>query len=689
MTRTAARRRRWRLTASIAVTAVMGLVAGTAGESSASSPALAATSASATPSLSFANPDSQSLFGTAYSEALTNLMVTNTVNGSSFDQTGLLTGTPPKIIKAGGGYGQPWTRDSSVNTWNAGSLLAPDVAANTLWAVVTRQPNGQLIVQQDNQWWDQVIWVTAAWNHYLTTGDKTFLADAYQASINTLTTREATNFNDRYRLFQGPAFMNDGIAGYPTPPADTGETHGSFVLDYPHAQDEMTLSTNALYYAAYVNAAQMARALHQPAVVSAQLQAKANRLKASINRSFWIPGKGLYGYLLHNNDGLQGQLDQSEEGSGLSFAVLFGIANPSQTRSIMAHAHPQTWGITDVYPNFARYSDATPGRHNEIVWPMIQGYWASAAAKSGAQDVFATEVARLAKLADNNSGFFEIYDAHTGMINGGYQNGHQWASEPDQTWSATAYLRMIYGGVFGIDTGEFGMSFHPTLPAGWGTVTLNGLRYRDATLTATLHGAGNVITSFLVDGARQPTHSLPTTLTGNHTVDITLSGAPTSDRDGDGVPDAQDNCPDTAGAAALAGCPDPQRLEAEDAINTGGTKANNNHTGFTGRGFVDGIWQVGAASTFTVHRLASQTGSATLLIRYSNGDTSVKTMSLYVDGTKVEQLSLPPTGSWADWSTLTVPGVPLTGTRSTVTIGYGATDTGRANLDWIGVQPTV
>ena len=49
-------------------------------------------------------------------------------------------------------------------------------------------------------------------------------------------------------------------------------------------------------------------------------------------------------------------------------------------------------------------------------------------------------------------------------------------------------------------TGD-GISFAPTLPWGWGDVTLAGLKYRRATLNVTLHGTGHTVSSFKLDGA--------------------------------------------------------------------------------------------------------------------------------------------------------------------------------------------
>lgn len=99
-----------------------------------------------------------------------------------------------------------------------------------------------------------------------------------------------------------------------------------------------------------------------------------------------------------------------------------------------------------------------------------------------------------------------------------------WGSEPDQTWSATAFLDMVHSGLFGLKYTGAGLTFAPNLPAGWGDVTLRNLRYRDADLTITLRGAGTTIRSVTIDG--QPSRAeIPATLKGAHTVEITLTGA--------------------------------------------------------------------------------------------------------------------------------------------------------------------
>jgi hypothetical protein len=179
-------------------------------------------------------------------------------------------------------------------------------------------------------------------------------------------------------------------------------------------------------------------------------------------------------------------------------------------------------------------------------------------------------------------------------------------------------------------------------------------------------------------------HSLPAWLTGAHTVSITLAGARNADRDGDGVRDNRDRCADTAGSAALRGCPAPTHLEAEDAINTGGVKTNDNHTGYAGRAFVDGLWAQGAASAYTLHRTTAAPGRQTITLRYANANSDARTMTLSVNGRKVRQVTFPKVSdSWDSWGTVAVPAVPVTGTDPVVTVSYEPGDSGSINLDWL------
>lgn len=480
------------------------------------------------PTLRFSDPQQQATLGQAYAAAVHNLLTVNTVPyarattatpDADYNQTGLLRADPGTFLRAGAGYQQPWTRDASVNSWNAASLLEPAVARNTLLSVLRRQADGTLTIQQDNQWWDQVIWITAAWNHFLVTGDREFLGYALEAAQSTLARNRATHFNAQFGLYEGPAFLNDGIAGYPAPPADATESRGSFVLDYPGADKLMVLSTNCLYVNALRTAAQMAEALGAPPMETTALREEADTLVARLHERLWLPAAGRFGYFLTP----AGTPDRSQESAGLAFALLFGVATPAEAASIRQSVHREPEGVVDVYPSFPRYSDAQPGRHNVVVWPPISAFWAEALLRGGDLRGFGRDTAILARLVTGGDGhFWEIYNARTGVPDGGWQVGHHWSSEQDQTWSASGYLRLLFGGVFGMQFGPAGLLFTPNLPPGWGEVTVSNVRYREAVLAVSLRGSGSHVQQVLLDGKVQPTAEIPATLLGPHVLSVEL-----------------------------------------------------------------------------------------------------------------------------------------------------------------------
>lgn len=471
------------------------------------------------PTIEFGGQDA--LLGGAYRAALDNLLDVNTVayDADEYNQTGLLKDPPGTFIRAGGGYEQPWTRDAAVNSWNAASLLSPDVARNTLWSVCKRQDDDTLIVQQDNQWWDQVIWITAAWQHYLVTGDAEFVADAYQAAANTLAVNRDQHFNAEYGLFEGPSFLQDGIAGYPSPPCDP-DNDSSFVLDHPGTDKLMCLSTNCLYHAGYLASAEMAAVAGDDGAAEGY-RADAAALNEAINSRMWQEEEGTYGYLIHGAGDRAGQLESHQEGNGLAFAVICGVAPEDRVASLLDATHREPHGVVNVWPHFDRFDDDHPGRHNVIMWPMTVGMWGHAAALGGRADLLGQAVTDIAQLQQQDGHFWEIYHARTGEVDGGWQNGHQWPSQPDQTWSATGYLRLIHNGVFGIRYEADSLRFAPNLPEGWGPVTLRGVTYRDTTLDITLTGSGSRVVTSTVDG--EPREDVPADWSGSHQVEIELA----------------------------------------------------------------------------------------------------------------------------------------------------------------------
>jgi Raf kinase inhibitor-like YbhB/YbcL family protein len=133
------------------------------------------------------------------------------------------------------------------------------------------------------------------------------------------------------------------------------------------------------------------------------------------------------------------------------------------------------------------------------------------------------------------------------------------------------------------------------------------------------------------------------------------------------------------GAAAAA-----TRYEAENATLSQGTVANN-HTGFSGTGFVDYTNVTGSYVEFTVN--ASAAGSATLAFRYANGTTVDRPMDIAINGSTVATaVSFAPTANWDTWATKTVTAPVAIGSnkiRATATTANGG-----PNLDFLDFEVT-
>lgn len=112
------------------------------------------------------------------------------------------------------------------------------------------------------------------------------------------------------------------------------------------------------------------------------------------------------------------------------------------------------------------------------------------------------------------------------------------------------------------------------------------------------------------------------------------------------------------------------------------TVARADHTGYvSAAGFISGYGSAGADASWQV--LGASAGAGQITVRYSNGNSASRTMSLVVNGTTT-QLTLPATPSWNDWSTITAPATLTAGTNS-VAVNCGSADSCNVNVDDIAV----
>lgn len=435
-----------------------------------------------------------------------------------------------EVIIAGMDYVTPWTRDAAINTWNGAGLLYPEVTKNTLLSVIEERDGMKRV---GGEYWDAIIWTLGAWWQYLFTGDTQFLKLAHEAAGNSLRFFEETEFTQQLNLFRGAACYGDGVSAYPEIYVTKKKNPG--IKSWATANPEQAarrgegfpahvVSTNCLYYLAYEIMGSMEKELGLPE--NPDWAKKAENLKNAINKVLWNETAGRYDYFVDPFGGCDYQ-----EGLGQSFAILFGVADREQAESIFRNIHIEPVGIPCVWPTFPRYrtQDGSGfGRHSGTVWPHVQGFWAQAAAMYGKKKLFGSELARLAGLASRDSFFAEVYHPVTGAIYGGLQEAEEagiieWKSSVRQTWSATAFIRMIFFGLIGMEFGTDGICFYPVIPEEYHEVCLTGLKYRNMVMDIEIRGNGSVIREFKVNGAGRAVHKLSGEETGSVKVEIVIS----------------------------------------------------------------------------------------------------------------------------------------------------------------------
>src|SRR3954452_8611960 len=139
--------------------------------------------------------------------------------------------------------------------------------------------------------------------------------------------------------------------------------------------------------------------------------------------------------------------------------------------------------------------------------------------------------------------------------------------------------------------------------------------------------------------------------------------------------------PPAPGACALgAAC------QAEEGQLIGGETVNYDHTGFTGRGFTADYGQISAADSWALSGVPSA-GTYPLQVRYANGSSLTRSLSVRVPAASGAKLTLQPTGNWDSWSVASID-IPLSAGANTVGTLCAAGDGCNVNLDSVAItQP--
>ena len=127
-------------------------------------------------------------------------------------------------------------------------------------------------------------------------------------------------------------------------------------------------------------------------------------------------------------------------------------------------------------------------------------------------------------------------------------------------------------------------------------------------------------------------------------------------------------------------------VEAESGALSGGALVQTDHAGYTGSGFVGGFTDANKGNArvgLTVN--VANAGTYSLGLRFANGTGGPRTLSLYVNGTRLKQTVLNATANWDSWGTQTE-SVTLNAGNNTLAYKYDTTDSGNVNVDSLNVS---
>lgn len=306
-------------------------------------------------------------------------------------------------------------------------------------------------------------WAEAAWQVYLSSGDKDWLREAY----NTLMARWRDD--KKYQsgvLVEGPdSVLTDSYPAW---------LKGSTLLS------SVSLRRNAYRYATLRRMADMASVLSLYAEM--EWRSEAAEVREALNNRFFSPRLGTYGRYLYGD--YYPLISRSADVRANLVCALSGIAIPEMARSIVANIPMLPLGYTLFYPL------DTPA---PVYDPSATAMMAATAAEAGNQEVFTRSLWALAALQARDKEYGGLLRA------------------------------TVERSLFGLSLTPEGLQINPFIPDTFkGDKRLKDIQVRKAVIDLTVSGTGDRVAAMTLDG-EPVTSPLPYSLEGNHIVEITMA----------------------------------------------------------------------------------------------------------------------------------------------------------------------
>lgn len=407
---------------------------------------------------------------------------------------------PDTTLRTGKEWAGVWTRDVSYSIILAMAALQPEAARHSLEVKIN--PDGEIIQDTGSGGaWpissDRIIWIPAAYEVYLVTGDKAWLERLYDVGSRSLERDMRTIYSERGLPRGETSFIDWREQSYPRwmQPADISRSEA--------------MGTAAVnYWAMQVLSRAAAELGHKE---QSKLWAdRAQTLAKAIDATFWNTSKGTYDMYTYGRNHLIN--NPRTETLGQSLAILTGLAGEEKARSITANSPVTQWGAPVFFPQIGDM----PSYHNNALWPFVASYWTLANARAGNEQGVLQGMGSVMRPA----ALFATNKENLNVTNGDIATE---LNSSNMLWSLSGNLALTLKMLLGAEYTAKGLTFKPFVPRVLAdTRTLSGLRYRAATVNVTVEGWGDRVAWSEVNG-RKAAPFVPANAKGTYDIYIRLA----------------------------------------------------------------------------------------------------------------------------------------------------------------------
>jgi len=405
-------------------------------------------------------------------EALTNLAL----------EEALTNIRPDSSFAAGKAWPGVWMRDISYAAQLSLAYFFPENVKHSLRAKLN--PTGRIIQDTGTggSWpisSDRHIWTLAAWEVYLATGDRDWLAEIREPVLKALQEDLLWNRDPVSGMLLGETSFEDWRK----------QTYPNW-MSAADIHSSQALSTNIIFKRALEIGLGLAE---QNQTISRSWPQLITRLDQNIPGHFWNPRTGTPTAYVITAPAYQPapQRDLLGESLGILFCRSFAAID-----SMLVASYPRTpYGspvISDQLPH-------SPTYHNQACWPFVEAYALLAARQAGNQAAFLHSFNSLIRSSALFLSHRENFQYATGRPDETVLNSE------GQLWSIAGWLGAIIKGLFGISVhydfsaDQFELLLQPDNPFPWQGYTLSQLTLHNTMLNIRLQGRGSHISRMVIN----------------------------------------------------------------------------------------------------------------------------------------------------------------------------------------------